>query len=71
VIEAMGRDPEETDARIKADKDRESELGLKFGAAAKAPPPMLGPDGKPMAPATDDEGNPLPPGEQKEDPDGE
>lgn len=30
VIEAMGNDPEETDARIAADKKREDELGLDF-----------------------------------------
>jgi capsid protein len=30
IIEAEGYDPEETDARIKADRDREEKLGLDF-----------------------------------------
>jgi hypothetical protein len=30
VIEAMGEDPHEVDARIKADQDRAEELGLEF-----------------------------------------
>jgi lambda family phage portal protein len=35
VIEAEGYDPEETDARIKADHDREKELDLSFTASVK------------------------------------
>jgi lambda family phage portal protein len=35
VIEAEGYDPEETDARIKADHDREQELGLSFTPTVK------------------------------------
>ena len=40
IIEAEGFDPEEVDARIKADRDREAELGLTFSnTAAKAVTP--------------------------------
>lgn len=42
VIEAEGYDPEETDARIKADKEREEKLGLSFavgGAKGKVAAP--------------------------------
>ena len=40
IIEAEGYDPEEVDARIKADRDREAQLGLTFqNTAAKAVPP--------------------------------
>lgn len=38
VIEAEGYDPEETDRRIAADRDREKELGLNFSAAKAAAP---------------------------------
>lgn len=34
VIEAEGRDPEENDARIKQDRDREERLGLDFSPSA-------------------------------------
>lgn len=37
VIEAQGYDPAETDARIKADREREKELGLTFTATTKVP----------------------------------
>lgn len=46
VIEAEGYDPEETDARIAADKAREKKLGLSFAAAKPA---------KPAAEADDDD----------------
>jgi len=42
VIEAEGYDPEETDARIKADKEREEKMGLSFavgGAKGKVSAP--------------------------------
>ncbi|RWQ35515.1 MAG: phage portal protein [Mesorhizobium sp.] len=37
VIEAEGYDPEETDARIAADRAREKKLGLSFGPSPAAP----------------------------------
>jgi lambda family phage portal protein len=44
VIEAEGYDPEEMFARIKADRDRQAELGLTFGETATAQP-FLAPEG--------------------------
>lgn len=57
VIESEGFDPEEVDARIAADKARADGLGLKFGASAAAPAPMVDDDEgePPAAPAEDDE----------------
>jgi lambda family phage portal protein len=50
VIEAEGYDPEETDARIKADHDREEALGLDFTPSVKlatAPLQQIDPDKPP------------------------
>ena len=38
MIEAEGFDPEENDKRIKADQEREEELGLDFAPAKPAAP---------------------------------
>lgn len=48
VVEAEGYDPEETDARIAADRVREKKLGLSFApvAAAPASPPQPDDDGE-------------------------
>jgi len=42
VIEESGYDPEEMDARIAADKEREERLGIKIGAQPPAPAPAPG-----------------------------
>lgn len=44
VIEAEGYDPEETDMRIKQDKDREESLGLSFGTMTSARTGISAPD---------------------------
>lgn len=58
VIEAEGSDPEETDARIKADKDRADSLGLVFAEAGKPTPQdaLVPDDTDPAAPKP--QGNP-------------
>ena len=49
VIESRGEDPEETDARIAADHDREKRLGLSFPVGfSKSPDPPAGTDVAPV-----------------------
>lgn len=57
VIEAEGYDPEETDARIAADREREDGLGLKFGQPAPAEAPPAVEDAPEEDPAPGDEGD--------------
>jgi lambda family phage portal protein len=57
VVEAEGYDPEENDARIKADKEREERLGLTFlvaKAAASQPADPNAPDAQEQADANQD-----------------
>lgn len=56
VVEAEGYDPEETDARIAADRAREKRLGLSFGAA----PPAASPPALPADDTQDPPEEPLP-----------
>lgn len=61
VIEAMGYDPEETDARIAADQEREERLGLKLrrgGQSAAAGEPADDPAADPDAPPPADPEDP-------------